>query len=534
MLGVLLFAAVSCQKIGEVAPGEGNVSLTVSTPGVKTKTIADGSNVNVVFYEIYKADNGHKNSIKGGTPLIDGIIEDFGGTATLDLKLLQDQDYVALFWAQEKDQDCYDTRDLRNVTVDYFEASANDESRAAFCQVLGFSTSKSYSGKVELVRPFAQINLGTYKESLDIDYHIELEGSSMSVTGVATTFNVSTMKTGLDAINVDFTMDAVPDQMLEANDILYAYAGMNYILVPSDESNIDISYSIKTDVGTVSRKVLDVPAMKNHRTNLLGNLLTQETKIEIVVDDDFIKPDTDITLTTIAEQIAAAAPGETIWIPSKTKLVLPSNIADGVTIIGGEGTVFEGASKVSGNNITIKNVEFINKSDRALTGSLNNTTFVNCVFKGKEAVRYCYAYGNVVFEDCVFGDADCIRGVHFDAGNGSVTFNNCTLYGFQAFGTALSSVTFNDCSFPLNNNYNVVNMYSVFEYNNCTFNPQMHCDCADNNVTVAFNDCSYTDDSSIYGIVRFDKDQTTCTVTFDGVVYNNVASDPDEGSEQNN
>ena len=62
---------------------------------------------------------------------------------------------------------------------------------------------------------------------------------------------------------------------------------MNYILVPANKSNVKLTYDIMTDVGTVNRTVVDVPVKMNYRTNLLGNLLTQETKIEIVVDNTF-------------------------------------------------------------------------------------------------------------------------------------------------------------------------------------------------------------------------------------------------------
>jgi hypothetical protein len=63
---------------------------------------------------------------------------------------------------------------------------------------------------------------------------------------------------------------------------------MNYILVPSNQSTVKLTYDIMTDVGTVNRTVIDVPVQMNFRTNLLGNLLTQETRIEIVVDNDFL------------------------------------------------------------------------------------------------------------------------------------------------------------------------------------------------------------------------------------------------------
>ena len=338
-VAMLAVAAVSCQKeVGVAEGGNGNVTFTLQTPGLATKAIADGTNVDIVYYEIYKAESNHKNSINGGEPLIDGIIENYDGNATLSLNLLQGQEYVALFWAQVDGHEFYTVEDLREVTVDYTDALANDENRAAFCKAHAFDTHQARSEKVELVRPFAQINLGTTKESLDLDYHIDLEESYMTVQGAGTTFNVFTHKTDDESVNVEFALAAVPNEMLVANGSEYAYAGMNYILVPSDESTVNLSYTIKTDVGSVTRQVPAVPVKQNHRTNLLGNLLTQETAIEIVVDEKFNTPD----LEPAPIYMAAANGGEftlTENVVLSEPLVIQSSLTldlGGYTITGGK------------------------------------------------------------------------------------------------------------------------------------------------------------------------------------------------------
>jgi hypothetical protein len=278
--------------------GKGNVVFTIEAPGVSTKAnvIGDGENVDIVYYEIYKAEEGHKNSVKGGKPLIKGDTKIVGKHAELTLNLLQDQNYVALFWANVHGygEQYYDVTDLRKVQVKYVTAEkknapANDEDRAAYCQRHDFATTKSGVNKqrVELVRPFAQINLGTTKESLNLDYLITLEQSRMEIAGAATMFNVAEMKATGDYTHVIYDFNAVPAQYLTVGEKEYAYAGMNYILVPTNQSTVKLTYDIMTDVGTVNRTVIDVPVQMNYRTNLLGNLLTQETVIEIVVDDDF-------------------------------------------------------------------------------------------------------------------------------------------------------------------------------------------------------------------------------------------------------
>ena len=304
LIAALWFAAVnvSCEKLEEVFVGKSHVSFSIEAPGVSTRanSIGDGENVDIVYYEIYKNEKGHKNHFEGGKPLIDGYTKVVGKNAELKVNLLQDQQYVALFWAHVNGngEKFYNTEDLRKVGVSYTyvdgngvakSAVANDEDRAAFCKRADFGTGDNDDRNVtvKLVRPFAQINLGTTTESLNLDYEVKLQESKMEIAGAGTVYNVAQMEATADYTHVIFSFGAVPGQLLEVGKDFYAYAGMNYILVPANKSSVKLTYDIKTDVGTVNRTVFDVPVEENHRTNLIGNLLTQQTKIEIVVDERF-------------------------------------------------------------------------------------------------------------------------------------------------------------------------------------------------------------------------------------------------------
>ena len=295
LLGVLaagLVAGASCQKIGPVETG-GNVSFEIQTPvDTATKAIGDGENVNIVYYEIYKAGAGHSNSLSGGTPLVDGTVGMSGKVATLNLNLLEDQDYVALFWAQvipAENVKYYDVTDLRKVEALYAGVNSNDEARAAFCQRFAFNTSEKVNASVTLVRPFAQLNLGTTLESLNIDYLIDVTASKVTVTTPARFYNVNTGEAHTPAAQpVEFSLATNPQQYLKVNNTDYEYVAMNYFLVSGNTSSVDVLFDIQTDKGTVTDKfVAQVPVQKNYRTNIIGNLLTKETKIEIVVDNRF-------------------------------------------------------------------------------------------------------------------------------------------------------------------------------------------------------------------------------------------------------
>ena len=95
------------------------------------------------------------------------------------------------------------------------------------------------------------------------------------------------MSAQIDCIDAEFTLAASPEQKFQIGEDFYPYVGMNYILVPNNVGDVDIAYTIQTDVGTIERSISKVPVQKNYRTNLMGNLLTDETVIKIVVVDGF-------------------------------------------------------------------------------------------------------------------------------------------------------------------------------------------------------------------------------------------------------
>ena len=272
-----------------------------------------------------------------------------------------------------------------------------------------------------------------------------------------------------------------------------------------------------------------------------GAIVGYASEKAVVSDDNTVNEGVTVTIKVnsadeLNDILKNGHEGDIIEVASGSYDAL-NNVKNNVTIIGAGyeystinpvGTRFYGHSVVAGEGVTIKNAHFANPTANWVlnyqNAALHNITFENCWFNDTEGVRYAYAKENVTFNKCIFGYESCSRGVHFDDKSGDaeaiVTFNECTLYGFQALGGGVDQFIFNDCSFPENTRpQNVVNMYNYVEFNRCSFNPLMHTDCAVNGVTVSFTECSYTDNSDITRIVRFDKDQSTCTVTFDGNRY---------------
>ena len=321
VLSVLLLAG-SCQKESlRPAKGMETVTFTVSASGqIETKAIADGLNVDVLHYEVYSREADVPNTLDGTdgpvakgyvamTKTVDPVDGQTYNTATVDLDLLKDQDLTILFWAHVNGTGYYDVQDLRSVKIKKTPIDANEESRAAFYKRFDFNTDEhNMSYKVELVRPFAQLNFGTTEESLTPTqqgetstkgYSIEVLQSEVTVTGLSNTFDLVNGKAVDGNETVTYVLADTPfrqdnDAVLTVQEKDFHYVAMNYLFVPKGDKLVNLSYTIVTDKGTIQNDIINVPVKQNYRTNIIGNLLTTKTNFEIVVDEDFLKEDINL------------------------------------------------------------------------------------------------------------------------------------------------------------------------------------------------------------------------------------------------
>ena len=147
----------------------------------------------------------------------------------------------------------------------------------------------------------------------------------------------------------------------------------------------------------------------------------------------------------------------------------PSSLLKSDTVlICEEGTVFEGTSTLDINGATVVGATFSSDNERTVTGTVNGT-FKNCTFEGNRGLRYCYAGETTVFENCIFDGS--VYGAHFDGGANEVIFRNCTFSGFNAFGSAITKLTMENCTFKCTGKsaYNGVNLWGKTELVGCTF-----------------------------------------------------------------
>ena len=350
--------ATSCQQENlEPVAQENTVTFTVETPAaLQTKAIADGMNVDKLIYEVWLTPTlgDLTTSAQKLYQETQGMRHDNGVNKTvITLDLVNDQKYTVLLWAQVDGTGAYNTTELNDVHYNSTEAgayAANDERLAAFYGVAyvndGNPVNKDGSkapARVELRRPFAQVNLGTLNTSTEqgstTGYTIDIKESNMILRNVPTHFNVVNGMATKPA-EMGFLMYNAPCTDLTSADAKlpgftnpeYYYAGMNYVFASNEETGItaELEYNIKAKLNggsevVVNNTIPNVPLKENYRTNIIGNLLTSSTDYEVVIDARFaVEPGYVVTVVDDAvglqEAIANAQDNE------ETEIKLESDI----------------------------------------------------------------------------------------------------------------------------------------------------------------------------------------------------------------
>lgn len=360
-----LLMAASCQK-EDFAVAEGDyaeVSFTADLPGAATKAIADGQTVNKLYYEVYTVETDGVTPV--GEPVYDATTDVDAGKATVNVRLIKNKPYTVFFWAQYEDNNYtspYTVTDLKNVSVSYDNALANDEKRDAFYAVAkGVKYAGATTETIELTRPFAQVNVATSDVDILTRDGVSLTRatSTLTVTNVANTFSMfdgkataENLAAGETELDASFTAAAIPAEKLYnvgADNKSYDYLAMAYILVPN-ASGEGTSTSVSTITSEVTVTELEGPVtisyegatvQQNRRTNLVGQLLTTSADYMVEVDNKFNKPEHDYeyeNVTNVDAANAAFASGNTTSVrieeitEAAATVILPQT-ADEVTVL---------------------------------------------------------------------------------------------------------------------------------------------------------------------------------------------------------
>lgn len=301
-LGMLF---TSCMR-DETRLDEGSVvSFNISAPAVSTRaaiedTYGTGVAAEELHWAIFEAD---ENGAAVGDAIFEDVVEDFFADGTLEntfnVRLVKGKSYVGMFWAQAPEAP-YKV-EWPEVTIG--DVKSNDENLDAFFNIHPFSiTAGQETGeqKVELRRPFAQLNVAIPATDLEA---AKAAGFELAKTGVtleaAKSLNLVTGLVGT-AEEVTYALTEIPSGVtatLEGTE--YQLISFNYILVDGDAWAAEtdegqelktITFNYGTTDETLSQTFSSIAVERNHRTYIVGSLLSETVDFRVIILPDWEDP----------------------------------------------------------------------------------------------------------------------------------------------------------------------------------------------------------------------------------------------------
>lgn len=302
MAGIILLVFAACQsdelanggRNGEVAasfsvqlPGNGNNAVT------RAATAGDGTSVNRCIMEIYLNDELYSRQI--------GAIQPDGLTAGFDVRLVTSQTYKFVFWADHvesvedeaiKTDLHYNTADLRNISMqgDY-NGSGKDDTRDAFFASLEKLVTNAFSESVELTRPFGQLNIKTE------DLASIPDNQKDAFVPVTAGLLFKNLYTGFNAATGDLLGEPTAVAYKAASAVADANGNLtvDYLFAPNTVGGqhlANMTLAVYNAAGgQITTKALNnIPVQRNYKTNVTGNLLTVDGKVNVMVTPAFSSP----------------------------------------------------------------------------------------------------------------------------------------------------------------------------------------------------------------------------------------------------
>ena len=289
---LVAIAAVACQKeqlSDSSAEGTESVTFTVQTDAAATKATADndglGAGLNRCLVAVYMktADPAHPYKLYD-TPDATGS----GLSYNFTVNLIRKQTYKIVVWA-DKGATFYEVnRELNSVTRNTGVDACNSDSYDAFYASTEFTQGTNASTTITATRPFAQLNLITK------DLNENFQPGAVSVTYTSpqsfnpfdgSVSNMTEVTYKADSPYYNPTTVTTATQHTLVMNYLFAAAGDQTIL-PSVKMTAKLTVDAEIEVA-------NVPVKRNYRTNIIGNLLTEQTDFTITVEPDWSTPESN-------------------------------------------------------------------------------------------------------------------------------------------------------------------------------------------------------------------------------------------------
>lgn len=394
--------AIACAK-EQVGPGEGamvEATFSVDVPGVIGTKAGEGTKATKLYYQVFDAE---------GAPFTDlpMKVKDINGSTTVNFQLIKDQTYNFVFWAQTAEAGYYTVTDLRTITANYEGKNSNDENFDAFFAVeKAITINGPITKTVTLKRPFAQINVATtgVLKAGETTVNVDFTGATSAVTvkDVPTVFSPLTDELSSRVNALQFASAAIPggDFAVTGSTETYKYLAVNYVFAPVDGTVYDVEAALNVAGKDVTVKVPSVPAKRNYRTNIYGNLLTTTADFNVEIDPGFAGDENispiivnGVAYQTLDAAVAAAKTGE------QTIIALSQDMAgNGVKTIKGQDVVIDlGGHTFDIDGSLVGSTGTETSGFQLLKGS--KVTFKNGTLKSKKASLLIQNYSDLTLEN---------------------------------------------------------------------------------------------------------------------------------------
>lgn len=303
LAAALAVLALGCNKEQVAVDGtpdgeEVAVTFAAELPGTITKAIGDGltaKNLSVAVYDDASNAAGTHIVALDKTAVFEAL------HTTVEYSLVKGKTYHFIFWAQADNAPYTLDAAAKTVAISY-AGEANDESRDAFYAVKTLKVQGPATEPVQLKRPFAQVNFGTADFDAAKAGGVEVTESSFTATDAATSLDLFAGE-GVGSTDITYTEKELPAETLTLKDgTTYKYMAMNYFVptgkfVESHVSNVKAHFVSASHTVEISSP--STPVQSNWRTNIVGNLLTDQVVFNVEIVPAF-EDEENINLTNIS------------------------------------------------------------------------------------------------------------------------------------------------------------------------------------------------------------------------------------------
>lgn len=274
MLALTMVGIQSCSDdwhdVGDV-----QVNFTATLPtDTRTRAFGKAEQVNTLVVGIFKKGVADVHTNNGGSWSyyeIDRQSFPINGTSVdVQLTLAQEQTYSFVFWAYDGKQNIYDIDDLTAIemntlpTITFSQVEAAD---AFFATMEDITITGDCSYPVELVRPLAQINVGTTGTPMQ---------ATFKAKAVPDTFYPFT-NTVSGASDYTWNFSETTAETFSADGTEYNYLAMGYVFAPTTATKISAELTLKDGNASKTVEFPQVEIEANQRSNIAGNFtLLQE------------------------------------------------------------------------------------------------------------------------------------------------------------------------------------------------------------------------------------------------------------------